>query len=68
MKGKYTDEELAQLVTEYMSKYPNVTRNKIKAALEVGHLTLKRIEDKGLVKLPKKIKPGMNSSSWRSFK
>jgi hypothetical protein len=68
MKGKYTDEELAQLISDYMSKYPNVTRNKLKAALEVGNTTLQRIEDNGLVKLPEKIKPGMNSTAWRSFK
>jgi hypothetical protein len=67
-KGR-TQEELAQVVIDYMAKcHEPPTRNKIKLATGIGNVKLNELEELGLVKLPDKIKPGMNSPTWRFYK
>lgn len=67
-KGR-TPEELAQVVNDYIAKcYNPVTRNKIKIATGISNVKLNELEQLGLVKLPEKIKPGMNSPTWRFYK
>ena len=62
-----TNEELAVVVKDYMEKYQDTTRNKIKLATGISNYKLNELEDLGLVKLPKKLKSGMNTP-WRWYK
>ena len=68
MAKKRTKEELAEVVNEYMKKYENTTRNKIKTATGINNRRLDELDALGLIKLPSKIKPGMHSSTWRWYK
>lgn len=61
-------EELAEVVKQYIEKYPHTNRNKIKIATSIGNQKLQQLEDMGLIKLPERIKPGMNSKTWRFYK
>ena len=61
---KRTPEELAQIVLDYMNRYPDTNRHKIKKATDISEDRLQKLENMGLVKLPKKIKPG-TVTSWR---
>lgn len=63
-----TPEEWAKIINDYIDKYPNTTRNKIKIATSINNYKLEELERMGLVKLPPKIKPGNQSSSWRFYK
>jgi hypothetical protein len=65
---KKTDEELAQIVNEYMSKYKDTTRNRIKVATGINNYRLEELETLGLIKLPPRIRPGMHSKTWRFYK
>ena len=66
-KGR-TPEELAKIVNDYMEKYENTTRNRIKNALGIHNHKLEELEQLGLIKLPPKVKPGANSPTWRFYK
>lgn len=67
-KGR-TPEELAQVVKDYIAKCHQMpTRNKIKMATGIGNVKLNELEALGLVELPEKVKPGMNSPTWRFYK
>ena len=68
MAKKRTKEELAEVVNEYMKKYENTTRNKIKTATGINNRRLDELDALGLIKLPPKIKSGMHSSTWRWYK
>ncbi|NDB59057.1 hypothetical protein EB001_11460 [bacterium] len=68
MAKKRTKEELAEVVNEYMQKYENTTRNRIKMATGINNRRLDELEALGLIKLPPKIKPGMHSTTWRWYK
>lgn len=61
-------EELAQIVKEYMEKYPDTTRNRIKTALSIHNYKLEEMEKLDLIKLPPKVKPGAHSKTWRFYK
>ena len=65
---KKTDKELAQMVNEYMSKYKDTTRNRIKVATGINNYRLEELETLGLIKLPPRIRPGMHSKTWRFYK
>jgi hypothetical protein len=65
---KKTDKELAQIVNEYMSKYKDTTRNRIKVATGINNYRLEELETLGLIKLPPRIRPGMHSKTWRFYK
>jgi predicted transcriptional regulator len=67
MPKKRSKDEIIQEITEYMEKYPNTNRKKITIACSINGAKLSELEKLGLIKLPKKIKPGANSG-WRSFK
>ena len=67
MKGK-SPEELAKIVNDYIGKYPNTTRNRIKIATNINNYKLDELEGMGLIKLPPKVKPGANSNTWRFYK
>jgi len=67
MPRKRSKDELIQEITEYMEKYPNTNRKKIVIACGINNARLNELESLGLIKLPKKIKPGANSD-WRLFK
>ena len=67
MKGR-SPEDLAKIVNEYIEKYPNTTRNKIKMATNINNYKLEELESMGLIKLPPRVKPGSNSSTWRFYK
>jgi hypothetical protein len=62
-----TNEDLAIIVKEYMEKYQTTTRNKIKIATGISNYKLNELEELGLVKLPPKLKAGMNTP-WRFYK
>ena len=64
---KRTPEELANVVLEYMEKYPDTNRHKIKKATDISEDRLQKLEDMGLVKLPEKIKKGANTP-WKVYK
>ena len=64
---KKSDEELAKIINDYMEKYPDTTRNKIKLATSIHNHKLEHLESIGLVKLPPKLKSGMNTP-WRFYK
>ncbi len=61
-------EELAKIVNDYIDKYPNTTRNKIKIATSINNYKLEELEQLGLIKLPDRVKPGGHSSTWRFYK
>ena len=65
---KRTEEELAKIVNDYMQKYENTTRNRIKIATGINNHRLDELEEMGLIKLPPKVKPGMHSKTWRWYK
>lgn len=65
---KRTYEELAKIVNDYMIKYENTTRNRIKIATGINNRKLDELEQLGLIKLPPKVKAGMNSKTWRWYK
>ena len=65
---KKTDKELAQIVNDYMSKYKDTTRNRIKVATGINNYRLEALETLGLIKLPPRIRPGMHSKTWRFYK
>jgi predicted PolB exonuclease-like 3'-5' exonuclease len=65
---KRTDQELAKIVNDYIEKYPNTTRNRIKIATDINNYKLEDLEALGLIKLPKKVKPGSHSKTWRFYK
>ena len=64
---KRTDEELAKIINDYMEKYQDTTRNRIKLATGIHNHKLEYLESIGLVKLPPKLKAGMNTP-WRFYK
>jgi hypothetical protein len=62
-----TDEQLIEMVIQYMEKYPKATRNQV-----VLHATgnAERVRDlykRGLIKLPKALPKGTNSSWGKYF-
>jgi hypothetical protein len=65
---KRTVEELAEIVNNHMQKFENTTRNGIKIATGINNHKLDELEALGLIKLPPKVKPGMNSRTWRWYK
>lgn len=65
---KRTYEELAKIVNDYMAKYENTTRNRIKIATGINNRKLDELEQLGLIKLPPRVKAGMNSKTWRWYK
>jgi hypothetical protein len=65
---KRTYEELAKIVNDYMTKYENTTRNRIKIATGINNRKLDELEQLGLIKLPPRVKAGMNSKTWRWYK
>jgi hypothetical protein len=65
---KRSDEELAKIVNDYMEKYKDTTRNRIKIATGIHNHRLEDLEALGLIKLPAKVKPGMHSKTWRFYK
>jgi hypothetical protein len=67
MPRKRSRDEVVQIITEYMAKYPHTTRKKIIMACGVNNARLDELERLGFIKLPPKVKPGANSE-WRSFK
>jgi hypothetical protein len=68
MGKKRTNEEMSQIVNDYMAKYPHTNRKKIIMACDVNNARLNKLEQLGLIKLPPKIKPGWNSQIWKEFK
>jgi hypothetical protein len=67
-RGK-SNEELAQIINDYLVKAEgDMTRNRIKSATSINGAKLDELEELGLVKLPKKVRPGANSKTWRSYK
>jgi hypothetical protein len=64
---KKTNEEFAVIVKDHMEKYQDTTRNKIKIATGISNYKLNELEDLGLVKLPPKLKAGMNTP-WRNYR
>lgn len=66
--SKRTNEELAKIVNDYIEKYPNTTRNRIKMATNINNYKLEDLETLGLIKLPQKVKPGTHSKTWRFYK
>lgn len=68
MQPKRTLDEIIQVVTEYIDKYPNAGRRKICVACGVNNVRLNELEKLGHIKLPPATKPGANSKEWRTFR
>lgn len=64
---KKSDEEVAKVINDYMEKYPDTTRNKIKLATGIHNHKLEYLDSIGLIRLPPKLKAGMNTP-WRWYK
>lgn len=62
-----SDEELIKILSDYLKKYPNTTRNKIRLATGIDHNKLKYLESISAIKLPPKLKSG-TSSPWRFYR
>jgi len=67
MKGR-PPEELAKIINDYIDKYPNTTRNRIKIATSINNYKLEELEKMGLINLPEKVRPGGHSTTWRFYK
>lgn len=63
MRGR-TEEQIIEQIKQYMESHPNACREHIKKALSVHATKLNDYEARGLVVLPKKVKPGSRSRHW----
>lgn len=67
MRGR-TEEQLVDQIKQYLENHPNACREHIKKSLSIHTTKLDDLESKGLVKLPKRVRPGMHSPTWRWYK
>ena len=60
-----TDEQVIELVNEYMKARPNATRSQVLTkAAPVGEKRIKTLEAAGLIKLPKPMTRVQSSHTW----
>ena len=62
-----TDEELIAIVNKYMEKYPNANRNHIILHSHGSHQRIRDLDKRSLIKLPKALPKGTNSSWGKYF-
>ena len=62
-----TDEQLIALVNQYMEKHPTATRNQIVLHSTGSQGRVRDLDKRGLIKLPKALPKGTNSSWGKYF-
>ena len=67
MRGR-TEEQIVDQIKQYLENHPDACRDHIRKSLSVKTTQLEDLESKGLITLPKRIKPGMRSPTWRWYK
>lgn len=63
MRGR-TEEQIVEQIKQYLERHPNACREHIKRSLSIRADKLNDLESRGLVVLPKKVKPGAHSQLW----
>jgi hypothetical protein len=61
-----TDEQLIEMINQYMEKYPNAGRNHIVLHATGNPHRVRDLDKRGLVKLPKALPRG-TGSSWGKY-
>ena len=65
---KYTDQEVIDIVNNYMNKYPMASRSKILTYSEAaGSKRICELEAKGLIKLPDRRSASRRDNSWKKY-
>lgn len=64
---KKTDEELIAIVNQYMKDHPNANRNHIILHATGSAERVRKLDKKGLIRLPKALPKGSNSNWNRHF-
>lgn len=62
-----TDEQLIEMVAQYIEKYPNATRNQIVLNATGSAERVRKLAKEGLITLPKALPKGSNSNWNRYF-
>ena len=62
-----TDEQLIEMVAQYIEKYPNATRNQIVLNATGSAERVRKLATEGLITLPKALPKGSNSNWNRYF-
>lgn len=62
-----TDEQLIEMVIQYMEKYPNATRNQVVLNATGSAERVRKLAKEGLITLPKALPKGSNSNWNRYF-
>jgi hypothetical protein len=61
-----TDEELIEMVNQYMEKHPNATRNHVVLHATGSAIRVGNLDKKGLIKLPEALPKGANTN-WNGY-
>ena len=61
-----TDEQLIEMVNQYMEKYPTATRNQVVLHATGNATRVRSLDKRGLIKLPKALPKGINTN-WNGF-
>ena len=61
-----TDEELIEMVNQYMEKHPNASRNQIVLHATGSAIRVRNLDKKGLIQLPKALPKGANTN-WNGY-
>ena len=61
-----TDEQLIEMVNQYMEKYPTATRNQVVLHATGNATRVRSLDKRGLIKLPKAIPKG-TGNSWGKY-
>ena len=61
-----TDEQLIEMVNQYMEKHPNATRNQVVLHATGSAIRVRGLDKKGLIKLPQALPKGINTN-WNGY-
>ena len=61
-----TDEQLIEMVNQYMEKYPTATRNQVVLHATGNATRVRSLDKRGLIKLPKALPKGANTR-WNGY-
>ena len=61
-----TDEELIEMVNQYMEKYPTASRNQVVLHATGSATRVRELNKRGLIKLPKALPKGANTN-WNGY-
>ena len=65
---KKTDEQMIELVNEYMQRYPNASRNTVIQHATGNPTRVRELEKRGLITLPAPLPSGSKSDWAKHFK